>query len=538
MGEVFPLTRTGQHKPEILGFKPDRWQHNFWRALESKAGSMLSDELDSKPELLVQFVQNTSIPLGNGLEEPESKELSCLPLLPVTGTPQCSPLHLPDVSADHLESTKHMPSAAVLRNLDVGHDDVDSEVQSVQKPSSVLSSSEASSLLQDMPSSDSTSFILLNLTRAGLGSSAENLMYVQDAAEDSRNNFLSNDSTDSSSPWFLRVQELAHDSLIAATRAQLAKSAKGGINGENAHSCSGDVQPKELNPTPHHPRIEKKLKCTFDGYEKTFVWPAHRENAQSCLGDGQLKEPNVNPHYSRSDKKLKCTFSGCEKAFTWPVLGESAQAGSGNGQPKKPNSIPHHPRAEKRLKCTFEGCEKTFVWPAHRKYHLKTHRNDRSFTCPQEGCGKSFYVSQRLDVHMRTHSGEKPFTCTEVSCGKQFTTAGNLKNHLRTHTGERPFICEEEGCGRSFAENSSLRKHLLIHSGVKSHQCQICGTMFSQSGSRNAHIRKYHTRIGATESSTPVSQQTDQDALHPTHRMVILDTGGHAYEDCVSILLQ
>ncbi|XP_069064618.1 zinc finger protein 410 isoform X6 [Pleurodeles waltl] len=467
MGEVLPMTRTGQRKPELFGFKPDRWQSHFWRILESTAESMLSDELDSKPELLVQFVQNTSIPLGQGLEEPESKDLSCLPLLPVTGTPQCSPLRL-----------------------------------------------------------------------QGLGSSAENLMYVQDAAEDSGNDFLSHDSTDSSSPWFLRVQELAHDSLIAATRAQLAKSAKGGINGENAHSCSGDVQTKELNPYPHHPRAEKKLKCTFEGCEKTFSWPAHRENAQSCLGDGQPKEANVNPYYSRSEKKLKCTFSGCEKTFAWPVLGENAQACSGNGQPKKTNPIPHHQRVEKRLKCTFEGCEKTFVWPAHRKYHLKTHRNDRSFTCPQEGCGKSFYVSQRLDVHMRTHSGEKPFTCTEVSCGKQFTTAGNLKNHLRTHTGERPFICEEEGCGRSFAENSSLRKHLLIHSGVKSHQCQICGTMFSQSGSRNAHIRKYHTRAGAPESSTPVPQQTGEDALHQTHRMVILDTGGHAYEDCVSILLQ
>ena len=68
----------------------------------------------------------------------------------------------------------------------------------------------------------------------GLGSSAEHLVFVQDEAEDSGNDFLSSESTDSSIPWFLRVQELAHDSLIAATRAQLAKNAKTSSSGETS----------------------------------------------------------------------------------------------------------------------------------------------------------------------------------------------------------------------------------------------------------------------------------------------------------------
>ena len=68
----------------------------------------------------------------------------------------------------------------------------------------------------------------------GLGSSAEHLVFVQDEADDSGNDFLSSESTDSSIPWFLRVQELAHDSLIAATRAQLAKNAKTSSSGETS----------------------------------------------------------------------------------------------------------------------------------------------------------------------------------------------------------------------------------------------------------------------------------------------------------------
>lgn len=83
-------------------------------------------------------------------------------------------------------------------------------------------------------------------------------MFVQDEAEDSGNDFFSTDSTDSSTPWFLRVQELAHDSLIAATRAQLAKNAKASNNGESVHVCSAESQPKESSPTPHLPRVEKK----------------------------------------------------------------------------------------------------------------------------------------------------------------------------------------------------------------------------------------------------------------------------------------
>ncbi|XP_068948286.1 zinc finger protein 410 isoform X1 [Petaurus breviceps papuanus] len=371
---------------------------------------MLSDELESKPELLVQFVQNTSIPLGQGLVESEPKDITCLSLLPVTETSECSRLVLPDDMPNSSNSCKEVPSSSVLRSLQVnlGPDGEETRAHTVQKSPELLSTPESPSLLQDLQPSDSTSFILLNLTRAGLGSSAEHLVFVQDEAEDSGNDFLSSDSADSSMPWFIRVQELAHDSLIAATRAQLAKNAKASGNGENVH------------------------------------------------------------------------------------------LGPGDGQSKDSGSLPHLPQEEKRLQCTVEGCDRTFVWPAHFKYHLKTHRNDRSFICPAEGCGKSFYVLQRLKVHMRTHNGEKPFVCPELGCGKQFTTAGNLKNHLRIHTGEKPFLCEAEGCGRSFAEYSSLRKHLLVHSGMKPHQCQVCGKTFSQSGSRNVHVRKHHSRMGAT----------------------------------------
>ncbi|XP_043553004.1 zinc finger protein 410-like isoform X1 [Chiloscyllium plagiosum] len=312
---------------------------------------MLSDELESKPELLVQFVQNTFIPLGKGFEEPEQSAGQCLP--PSKGS---------DNTLDNQAPVSGEPSAS-----DPG-------------------------------------------------------LPIQAEGPDARSVTAANESVDGSTPWYLRVQELAHDSLVAATRAELVKDSKAEpTNDSKASSCKEDLTPELQHTTP---------------------------------------------------------------------------------------------RSEKTLKCCYDGCSRTFLWHAHLKYHLKTHKNDRSFTCPKEGCGKSFYVLQRLKVHMRTHNGEKPYICPEADCAKKFTTAGNLKNHMRIHTGEKPFVCEAGSCGRCFTEYSSLRKHMVVHSGEKPYRCSICHKTFSQSGSRNVHLRKYHNVL------VPVSDQEETREAIP-----LADTG-------------
>ncbi|KAG1941773.1 zinc finger protein 410 isoform X1 [Pimephales promelas] len=366
---------------------------------------MLSDELDSKPELLVEFVQNASIPLGQSLEESDLKP-SCVPLLSPTHTSSthtssthtssCGPLDLPESALSHARSpalSEFGPERSPL-------------VVHLHRPSPSPPShahTHTPTILQDLQNHDSTSYVLLNLAK-GLSSSAEPLVFVQGDVDEAQEEISSGDGVDAGAPWYLRVQELAHDSLIAATRAQLAKEARAGGNGDHTHSCQSEGPKKDPPP------------------------------------------------------RVVCSPS------------------------------------EKIHRCPYENCQRTFTYPAHLKYHLKTHRNDRTFRCGAEGCGKSFYVLQRLQVHMRIHNGEKPFICSEKNCGKRFTTAGNLKNHRRTHTGEKPFLCDVDSCGRSFAEYSSLRKHMLVHSGEKPHVCSICGKTFSQSGSRNVHMKKRHSR--------------------------------------------
>ncbi|XP_016304329.1 zinc finger protein 410-like isoform X2 [Sinocyclocheilus anshuiensis] len=372
---------------------------------------MLSDELDSKPELLVEFVQNASIPLGQSLEESDTKA-SCVSLL----SSLCGPLELPESALSHAAS----PSLS-----DFGPERSPLVVQLQTPPPPAQT---PPTILQDLQNHDSSSYVLLNLAK-GLVASAEPLVFVQDDVDEAQEEVSAGDCADGSVPWYLRVQELAHDSLIAATRAQLARDARAGSNSDHIHSCQSE-----------------------------------------------------------------------------PRVGRAA--------------------SEKIHRCSYENCHRTFTYPAHLKYHLKTHRNDRTFRCGAEGCGKSFYVLQRLQVHMRTHNGEKPFICSEKNCGKKFTTAGNLKNHRRTHTGEKPFLCDVDSCGRSFAEYSSLRKHMLVHSGEALTQSSL---LEADSGGDSMVSVNLHHAILPTQGAAVV-------VLTPPHDLVTMTTA-HSYSDDVVALL-
>uniref|UniRef100_A0A3B4U3G7 Zinc finger protein 410 n=1 Tax=Seriola dumerili TaxID=41447 RepID=A0A3B4U3G7_SERDU len=346
-----------------------------------------------KFKLLVQFVQNASIPLVQGLEDSESKH-SCLPLLAPAESSLCSPLELTDGGLSH--EPESSPSLSEFGGVSERSPLV------VQTHSHSRASPSPPPILHDLQQSDSTSYVLLNLAK-GITASSESLIFAADGAgEDDDEGVSSGDyGIDGSAPWYLRVQELAHDSLIAATRAQLARDAKASQDARAASVSNGD-------------------------------------HTHSLTADGDKRELP-----SRTSRPL----------------------------------------SKQILRCSFEGCCRTFTWPAHLKYHLKTHRNDRMFRCGAEGCGKSFYVLQRLQVHMRTHNGEKPFICKEKNCGKKFTTAGNLKNHKRIHTGEKP------------------------------HHCGICGKTFSQSGSRNVHMRKRHGEEGLSSESRETGEALTQSSL-------------------------
>lgn len=84
---------------------------------------------------------------------------------------------------------------------------------------------------------------------AGITASSDPLIFAADGAGDGDDDGVSSGDygMDGSAPWYLRVQELAHDSLIAATRAQIARDAKA-----NQDARAAGVGNGKLAPPPSH----------------------------------------------------------------------------------------------------------------------------------------------------------------------------------------------------------------------------------------------------------------------------------------------
>ncbi|XP_049770149.1 zinc finger protein 468-like isoform X2 [Schistocerca cancellata] len=92
-------------------------------------------------------------------------------------------------------------------------------------------------------------------------------------------------------------------------------------------------------------------------------------------------------------------------------------------------------------------------------------------------------TSDHVNVHT-VLSAKRHHKCDV--CGKLFTRSGSLKAHELIHTGKRPHKCRV--CGKSFTQSSSLRTHELIHTGKRPHECDVCGKSFTQSGHLKRHL--------------------------------------------------
>ena len=106
-------------------------------------------------------------------------------------------------------------------------------------------------------------------------------------------------------------------------------------------------------------------------------------------------------------------------------------------------------------------------------------------------CKRSF--SSSLKTHLTVHTGEKLYRCTE--CGQAFSQKRSLTVHVRKHTGEKPYQCDR--CDSRFYEQTALTKHKRTHTGEKPYKCTIpgCEQAFSQSSSRNRHVRTHKANI-------------------------------------------
>uniref|UniRef100_A0A671T214 Zinc finger protein 410 n=1 Tax=Sinocyclocheilus anshuiensis TaxID=1608454 RepID=A0A671T214_9TELE len=187
-------------------------------------------------------------------------------------------------------------------------------------------------ILQDLQNHDSSSYVLLNLAK---GLSAEPLVFVQDDVDEAQEEISSGDC---GAPWYLRVQELAHDSLIAATRAQLARDAR--HSPEHIHSGQPESEQKQ------EPRAvsQKSHRCPYESCQRTFSYPAHlryhlkthRLRKHMLVHSGEVT--SVYCLINVCDRVVVCWCSG-EKPHVCSICGKTfSQSGSRNVHMKKRHS--------------------------------------------------------------------------------------------------------------------------------------------------------------------------------------------------------
>lgn len=151
-------------------------------------------------------------------------------------------------------------------------------------------------------------------------------------------------------------------------------------------------------------------------------------------------------------------------------------------------------------KCAFCGkkfSQKSALKVHIRRIHLKNEKQLKiNYRC--DICNKPFVFKSHLERHVFTHTNERPVQCE--LCKKTFKDNKSLKVHtIRSHTEytekRKQYQCEI--CKKSFLFKSHLRAHSGVHLNVTPFVCEICGTGFSNAGSRKNHMKNIHANKAA-----------------------------------------
>ena len=167
--------------------------------------------------------------------------------------------------------------------------------------------------------------------------------------------------------------------------------------------------------------------------------------------------------------------------------------------------------AEDLFKCPL--CEKLIPKLSkleHAKKHVKTRTKNNC-----KHCGKTFLLKWVLEEHERIHTGEKPIQCS--SCEKSFRAKQGLYIHVKTHHS-KTLTTKCDTCGKTFHSKRDLLKHLSKYHGKdEGFKCDKCDDRFVTSKGLETHLKNTCLKHVCTICGKMFKQKCTFDAHSLTH---------------------
>ena len=170
----------------------------------------------------------------------------------------------------------------------------------------------------------------------------------------------------------------------------------------------------------------------------------------------------------------------------------------------------HLGNEQKRFRCPWKGCKKRFHYKSGMNYHLRRHRQEKSYLCDQ--CGFAAVDRQHLNRHKHKHTGVRNYKCEY--CTYSYFNSSGLRRHMRLHINTKPFRCPyPEDC--QFRANSleQIRKHVNCtskHVCKKEYlyPCRRCKEGYKSQAELRQHALSVHS-VELTHRETSIC------GLHP-----------------------
>ena len=184
--------------------------------------------------------------------------------------------------------------------------------------------------------------------------------------------------------------------------------------------------------------------------------------------------------YHEEQKKLKCTYEGCDKTFPNSVR------------------LTSHLYSHARESIVCDLCGKSFADKKCLSTHLKyTHipedeKEKMKVKCPEPDCNYAHFRKEKVDMHhRRIHLKVKRHYCQH--CGDGFFLKYKLEEHINgTHLGLKPYKCEL--CGFCTAYRNVHNEHKKVAHGNQRYDCPYCQHTARYKGNLTKHLRSVHKR--------------------------------------------